>query len=294
MPIHSTDKKYWPRETWNFPLIHNYEFGFGLSAENAAKCNTIVPFMFQNNDIVDYSTIETNPYNAGFSIKAYGDVCQGSYIPRINVNTVMYIPAADTEPHMLHVDTMDIGIAMLNRLDAFDRTTGTDDIETILELQHSTDDEMTYPLYTGAGGKLFEGGGVRDLTPKDGFADIGLSVDGQLEHVAFDKELFFDAMHYYTNKEMLKSVTQRLIGHTITEPLVPFGRSIIKDSFINVPPLCKSANPYMMCGRLYSVPQVGSRTQYHFAGDTTAIEHLTVKGSVRFNEYNPSFNFERS
>ncbi len=291
MTIHQVSKKDWPRLTWKFPRIHNFDFGFGLSAEAVTKASTIVPYMYQNNAIVDYENIKTNPENADFSVVAYGDCCAGSYIPNISVVWTAVIPPSDTEIVQLRFDTLEIAIAMLNRLDAFDKKTG-DDIETILELQHATDDEITFPLFNGT--KLFESGGTYDIAPLGGFADIGLTTDGQPEGVALDKELFFDAMHYYTNKEMLKTVTDRMKSHIVSEPLVPHGKSMIFGGKRGVPSLCKFMNPYAFCGQLFSVPQVGSRTQYHLAGETTAIEHLMVKGHVRFYEFNPDFNFSRA
>ncbi len=102
-------------------------------------------------------------------------------------------------------------------------------------------------------------------------------------------------MHYYTNKEMLKSVTQNMRTHILSEPLVPHGRSMVSSiRTYNTPSLAKFQHPYTYCGEIWSVPQVGSRSQYHLAGETTAIEHLQVKGFVRFYEFNPDFNFSRA
>ncbi len=199
----------------------------------------------------------------------------------------MYIPASDTEIVHLKCNTMKLHTAFLNRLDAFDKKTGND-IETILELQHETTDEQTYPLWNGT--KLFESGGTFDY-----YAGVpGLTTDQQPEGIAFDKEMFFDAKHYYTNKQMLNSVTDRLKDYTLSEPLVPHGRSIISRTSNFVHPMCKTMNPYTFCGELFHVPQTGSIDQYHIASQTTGIEHLTVKGRVRFFEYNPDFNFSRA
>ncbi len=292
MAIHQVSKADWPRLTWKFPRIHNFEFGFGLSAEAATKAHTIAPYLWQNNSIVDYEAIKTNPENADFAVVGYGDCCAGSYVPSMTVNWTAVVPPIDTEIVHLRFDTMRINISMLNRLDAFDKKTGFD-IETILELTHDTGDEMTKVLWNTT--KIFESGGVFDLAPVDGFADIGLGVSGQFEGVAFDKEQFFDAMHYFTNKQMLKTVTQGMRSHIVSEPLVPHGRSMVSVSGRRgVPSLCKFMNPYTFCGELFSVPQVGTRTQYHLAGETTGIEHLMVKGMVRFNEFNPDFNFARA
>ncbi len=290
--VHKATKRDWPRLTWQYPRIHNFEFGFGLSAEASTKASTIVNYIMQNNAIVDYETIKTNPENADFAVVAYPDICAGSYVPKVHVGYQMYIPPSDTEIVHLRVDTMGLHTSMLNRLDAFDKKTGND-VETLLELEHETTDEKCYPIFNGT--KLFESGGTYDMAPLSGYASIGLTTDGQPEGVAFDKEMFFDAMHYYTNKEMLKTVTDRMRSHIVSEPLVLHGRSIVSKSVtMNTPSLCKFAHPYTYCGELFSVPQVGSRTQYHLAGETTAIEHLQVKGFVRFYEYNPDFNFSRA
>ncbi len=290
--VHKATKRDWPRLTWQYPRIHNFEFGFGLSATAATKASTIVNYIMQNNAMVDYETIKTNPENADFAVVAYPDICAGSYVPKVHVGYQMYIPPSDTEIVHLRVDTMGLHTSMLSRLDAFDKKTGND-IETLLELEHETTDEKCYPIFNGT--KLFESGGTYDMAPLSGFASIGLTTDGQPEGVAFDKEMFFDAMHYYTNKEMLKTVTDRMRSHIVSEPLVPHGRSIVSKSVtMNTPSLCKFAHPYTYCGELFSVPQVGDRTQYHLAGETTAIEHLQVKGFVRFYEYNPDFNFSRA
>ncbi len=287
--VHRVNKSDWPKQTWQYPIIHEYKFAFGLSAEDATKASTIVPYMFQDNALIDYENIKTNPENADFATVAYPNVLAGSYIPKISVNWMMYLPSADLEITMLKVDTMQIGISMLNRLDAFDKKTGND-IETILELQHETTDEQAGPLYNNT--KIFE-----PVTPQDlDFTKVPfLTTNGQLEGVAFDKDLFFQAMHYYTNKEMLKTVTNRMKSHTIVEPIIPHGRAIQTFSrMINVPPMCKFAQPYDYCGELFSVPQVGSTSQYHTAADTTAVEHVSVVGFVKFFEFNPDLNFARA
>ncbi len=294
MTIHEVSKSDWPRLTWKYPRIHNYQFGFGLDADDTAstKNSTIMPYLYQNNAIVDYEDIKTNPENADFAVVAYGDTCAGSYIPSITVNWMAYLRPTDTEIVHLRFDTMMIHTSMLNRLDAFDKKT-SDDVEEILGLTHATDDEITKVLWNTT--KLYEGDGVRDLTPLGGFADIGLAVSGQPEGVAWDKEKFFDAMHYYTNKQMLKTTTDRLRTHIVSEPLVPHGRSIIQQrGHMSTPSLCKFQHPYTFCGQLFSLPQTGSIDQYHLKAETTAVEHLTIKGTVRFNEFNPDFTFARA
>jgi len=289
MAIHNLTKRDWPRQSWKFPRIHNSEFGFGLDADDAAatKNSTIVPYIFQDNALVDLETVKTNPENADFAVTNSVGCYAGSYIPRITVRWVAYLRPTDTEIVHLMFNTMPIYTAFLNRLDAFDKKTGND-IETILELAHETTDEQCYPLFNNT--KLYEGGGTYDY-PAD---QEGLTGTQQPEGVAFDKEMFFDAMHYYTNKTMLRNVTGRMMNHTLSEPIIPHGKSIITGGWGSLNSIAKGMNPYTFCGELFHVPQAGSRSQYHLGAGVTAVEHLTVKGFIRFNEFNPDFNFARA
>ncbi len=276
---------------WFYPRVHNFEFGFGLSADAATKASTIQPWIMMNDSIEDYELIKTNPENDDFAVVNYPDIAAGSVVPRVMVDYSMYIPSSDTQLVHLMCNTMRIHTSMKNRLDAFDKKTG-DTTQSILELEGETSDTICYPLYNGT--KLFEAGGTFDTTYKDGFADVGLGTDLQPEGVAFVKETFFDARHYYTNKEMLNLMTDRMKSYVISEPLVS-GRSVIHVHYnYSTPSLCKFANPYTFCGELFHVPQSGSIDQYHIAAETSAIEHLRVKGRIRFKEFNTDFNFARA
>ncbi len=287
--VHNDGRHLWEKRVWEFPLIHNYEFGFGLGAENTAKAATIQPYFFQDNALIDYELIKTNPENADFAVDATASVRAGSYIPKVHVSWEMFIPPSDLEIVHLKCDTMVINTSMLNRLDAFDKKTG-EDIESLIEMQHEVTDEQAYPIFNGT--KLFEEATDAYDMPS---TQPGLSGTQQPEGVVFDKEKFFDAMHYYTNKEMLKLVTQKLRTHLLSEPIVPHGRSIVRMTrTFDVAPLCKFQHPYTFCGELFSVPQAGTRTQYHMAANTTDKEHLRVRGYVRFFEFNPDFNFARA
>ncbi len=259
-----------------------------MSAEDETKNSTIVPYLIQDNALVDYELTKTNPENDDFATVAYPNVMAGSYVPKMLIAWNMFIPTADLEIISLFVNTMMIGISTLNRLDAFDKKTGND-IETLIELTHETTDEQAYPLWANV--KLFEGAGTFDYDAKV----PGLTGTQQPESVAFDKTTFFKAHHYYTNKEMLKNVTDRMKTYMLSEPIVPHGRSVVTFSrTINVPPMCKTQQPYSFCGELFHVPQVGAIDQIMLAAETTAIEHVTVKGFIKFFEYNPDYNFARA
>ncbi len=282
----------WPKQTWAYPLPHDFTFSFGLDVDEAAvtKHSTIIPFVMQDNAIIDYETIKTNPENDDFAVVAKPNCGAGSYVPRCTVTWKAFCPSiGGGEIDIMNFKYLPIHIAMLSRLDAFDKKTGND-IETILELTHETTDEQTYML--GNDIKLYEGHGVQDLP-----ADVpGLDTSQQPEGCAFDLELYFDALHYYTNKEMLRSVTDRMLNFELRHMTGNLStHEALKTYYRNtMPSNVKYMNPYALYAGLFHAPQVGTQNQYMIAGDTTAIEHITFLGRVRFNEYNPDFNFARA
>ncbi len=283
--MHDQSSRLWAKKTWEFPLLHNFTFTFGLSLENTAKASTIVPAFFQDNALIDYELIKTNPLNADFAIDVTPNTMKGSIISHISFKWTAFIPDANTEIEILKFNTMPIHTAMLNRLDAFDQKTGTD-IEALIEMQHETTDEQAYPIYNNT--KLFESQGARDLS----ISVPGLTTDGQLEGVVFDKDTFFDAKRYYTNRAMLNQVTGNMRTHQIVEPLSPHGRAIINGGLpSNTPGIVKHQNPYTYYGLLFHLPQADSLFQFHDSDTITDIEAVTVKGACFFAEHNDDFNF---
>ncbi len=283
-------KRDWPKLTWRFPRLHRIYFGFGLDMDDVAatKNSTMVPYMFQDNALIDYETIKTNPENADFAIVGNQNTAQGSYVPKVMVSWKAWSPSAEVD--VAHLETLRIGTSMLNRLDAFDKKTGND-IETILELTHETTDEQCYPLWNTV--KLYEGHHVSDY---DGLVP-GLTGTQQPEGIAFDPNMVFDANQYYTNKEMLRKVTEKMRHHYINGDLAKDRRTfekVVSSFSTRIPSLCKYQHPYTFCGEIFHLPQAGAINQFAKTGDVTAVEHVTIQGVIRFAEYNPDFNFSRA
>jgi len=280
----------WAKQVWDNPLPHDFVFGFGLDIDPASplKAATIVPYCLQDNAIVDYETLKTNPQNADFAIMDKPNCAAGSYVGKIMVTWKAW--AASSEIDLMNFNTLDIHTSMLNRLDAFDKKTGTD-IEGLLELTHETTDEQCFPLWDGT--KLYEGHLINDYA-----AEVpGLTTNQQPEGVAFNQEAFFDALHYYTNKEMLRKVTGRFKTWYINGSLpvaVPTRDKLVTSFGNKQQSLTKYMHPYSFVGELFSAPKASARNQMMLGTDVTAIEHLTVQGRVRFNEHNPDFNFARA
>ncbi len=290
LPSMRGQSKDWSRQTWKYPQPHDCVFGFGLDCDDTAatKNSTIAPIFFQDNALVDYETVKTNPENEDFAVSSDFNVRAGSYIPSCMVSWHAWSPS--TEVDVMRFMTMPIYTSMLNRLDAFDKKTGTD-VESILQMQHETTDEQAYPLWNNT--KIYEGHKTQDYPTNV----PGLTTTQQPEGVAFALETFWDAMHYYTNRQMLRQVTGRMKSHYVTGDLsktVRMSDKIVSGYSRTVPSMCKFQHPYTGCYMLFHVPQAGSFYQYANTGDVTAVEHLSVYGRVRFNEYNPDFNFARA
>ncbi len=278
----------WPKATWDHPLPHDFIWSFGLSADEVAnQRSTIVPFMFQDNAIIDYETIKTNKENDDFAVVAKANTAAGSFVPSLMASwTAM---ATSSEVNTMTVHTMPIYTSMLNRLDAFDKKTGQD-IETILELTHETTDEQVMPLFTTV--KLFEGTRVVDMPAEQ----PGLTGTQQPESVLFDDELYFDALHYYTNRQMLKNMTGRMKTYRFSNDNnaeIGWNEKVKHDMASPLPSMCKYQHPYTGCFQLFSIPEMGSIQQTEIAA-VTAVEHITIFGRCRFNEFNPDFNMSRA
>ncbi len=184
----------------------------------------------------------------------------------------------------LKFNWMPIYTAFVDSLDAEDARTGVS-VEDILELQHDVTNKDTYPLYANV--KLDNGIAVPLSTKPvaEAFADLGLTTTAVIESTAWDKELFYDALSYYSNKGMLSKVVGPMHTHVVGLDKPYLYHS---NNFTN--PSVKRGNPYTFCGILFNLPQAQDGDQLHFTGETTPIAHLNISGRVRFDEWNPNFD----
>ncbi len=271
MPLHPP-KGYLGQE---FPLYHDIEYKFGLSAEGLTKDTTIIPIMTQDASAQVLATTYVNPKNTNFEVSNSPQVSPESIVPYMSMSLRASLTKLAIETDLvrsLSFNYMLITTAFLSRLDAVDSKTGFD-VESILELTHETTDEQAGPLWStvdiGTGNTAANTYGIGG-TP--------------LESVAFDKEQFFDAMHYFDNRSMLRVVAPSMRTVTIKRdfPYVMSGTRATK-------PICKFQNPYSFAGLLVHVPQTGDIDQYGLIGDTTAIDHVNFTMKIRYPEWNKGF-----
>jgi len=257
-----------------FPLQHDYEFAFTLHAEDETKNSTIVPIIIHDEAAGSLGGIQVNPKHPSFEISAEVSCYPESIIPKISLSyrCALTKGAIETDAiRSLSLNVMPIHTAFLSRLDAEDHTTSTD-CESILELTHETTDHQCYPLWSGV--DLSNPSLLPTKVP-------GLTTDQKIESVAFDKELFFDAMQYYTNKNMLKTMIGRMKSVLLKRDY-PYSYASNNYNY----PIVKYMNEYSFCGILFHLPQVGQLDQFGLAADTTNIGHVNISGKIRFPEWN--------
>lgn len=263
-----------------YPLFHQVEYEFGLSAEEATKDMTMIPFFWNDEAKLNPSQVIVNPRNPSWAISSESNCYKGSIVPEINVFIRANIPKAarvTDDLQFIDFEYMPINVAMLSGLEAEDDKSGTQ-VEDILTLVHETTDKQATPDWNGF--DLF------NATVFD--ADMpGLTGGQTIEGINFDKEVYFDALQWYTNGGMLKKETGRLTRVSLHKER-PWYKSVSRFTAPNV----KRINPYTFCGILFRVAQAGTKDQVVQASETTAIEHIHFTVDIKFPEWNPAFEQE--
>ncbi len=146
MPAHPP-KVYLGQE---FPLYHDFEYHFALSAEGTTKDSTICPIITQDQLAQTLATTYVNPKNANFEVSASPNCSPESIVPYMSISFRASLTKGAIETDLvrsLSFNYMMLTTAYLTRLDAVDSKTGFD-VESILELTHETDEEQTFPIWS--------------------------------------------------------------------------------------------------------------------------------------------------
>lgn len=268
------------------PLPHNFQYIFTLQAEAAAKDATMLTLIKASKDCNDPNSIEVNPTNANFSEEIGTKIQMNSIVPRVMFNMKVSITKLGIETDKLRsiqFKWMPIYMAFLDSLEASDIKTGQQ-IEDILELQHSTSTQMTYPLFSGTDLDV----GVQangTINDTELFGDHGLTTDLKLESVAFDEEDFWDTLRYKSYAGKLRKHIGKIhtVNVTRDRPYSFYSNNVTEGTV-------KRGNQYTFCGILVWIPAAGQLGQVFAAGDTTVIDHLYFTVKVAYDEWNPDFD----
>ncbi len=275
-----------------YPLPHEFNYYCGLGLEKANQA-TIFTIMYTSSDDVTPEAIEVHPKNASFAVETGTLVNMDSQVQFMDARLHFQLSklAFATDQLMgMWIKYMPIFGSFAENWTSSDDT-GSETALTILELTKDDTDKAIRPLWTNVDCALEEDQPFSTVNdPGEAFGDWALTTDGKLETVAFDEQTYFDAMHYYTNKEKLRTLTGGLrkvfLSKLRTSVSIRLPRM--------VPRHVQYGNPYMFYGILINLePSSNLHTQLPVGADTTDINHVNVKMNVRYNEWNPEFEQAR-
>jgi len=268
-----------------FPLPHNMSGRVSLNTDDAADNNcTYIPIILNDEGLVNADTVNVNPEHGSFAESNTPYCYKNSIIPKINFTLRAKLNKGGIETDKLRsiiLDWMPIYTSFLNRLEAQDSKTAVQ-VEDILELQHETVGKSCYPIYDAVN---MTNGSTIGIHANATTALMGMTTTAALENVAFNKELFYDALQYYTNAPMLKKVIGKMHRVTLYRDHTYTYHS---NNFTN--PMVKRINDYTFCGILLYAPLAGTHEQLNVAGDTTDIAHINLAWHLRYDEWNPEFD----
>ncbi len=193
----------------------------------------------------------------------FGEGVSGNQIQAINY---AYMPI-----YMTHEDGL-----------AIDELTSLE-VQDILETERDATDRQTTPLWNGV--KVDEIVANDSLLATDVF---GLTTNQKLEHVTFSEQNYYDCLQYMTNSGKLKVCNGGLKWMTLKK-----GNPVHKINF-HIRPKTKRMVPYSFFGVMIHIPEADSLRQLVSKNDASAdVEHLQIKFTTRFQEWNQGYNFDR-
>ncbi len=266
-----------------YPQPHDMYLSVLLNGDTANKNCTIFPAITHDEAMLA-SGKNTHPEHASFAETDAANCCAESKIFRIETTmTVTLTKGALSTDEVVALKFAFMTIhSAFEDLDAKDELTSAT-VGSVLELTSETTDRQTYPIYdTNKLTERYSGSGTVDA------AHENLTTNQILENVAFDPDLYYDALNYYTISDKLKKVQDGLRWMTLTRDKP---KRIIK--FMQKPNT-KSMNPYTFLGHMIYLPLVGTKYSHGHASDMTNINHIEVTYRNRFLEWNDNFQHQRA
>ncbi len=268
----------------DFPLPHQLEYKFGLGLDGTSKESTYIPIIMNDRGLVNADLVNANPEHGSFSEEPSPYCYKGSIIPKVMFSLTMSMSkgAIETDKvRTIKVNWLPVYTSFLNRLTAEDSKSGNT-VAEILELVSEAVGKSVVPIWSTVN---MSAAGTVPVHSAATTALMGLTTDATHESTIFDDNIFYDAMQYYTNRNMLKKVIGKM--HRV---IVNRDRPYRYYSNRFTSPMVKRINDYTFCGVLVWTKKSGDVDQIPLAGDTTDINHVDCKCIVRYNEWNPEFD----
>ncbi len=284
--------KHFPPRGYNkmqHPLPHNFMYQGVFDILDAAKDATYISLFRGDETANPPDTIEVNPRHGSFAEDGGISVCMDSIIPKVSFTFRASLSQAmltDNEFAKVIIKFMPVYMAFEDSYTAKNINMPAEtEVEDILQLTHATVSKRGGPNFAS---KLTTRGShpASTITQTDSTTTLGLTTNLELESVAWNAPLFYDALQYYTNSGMLS----KHIGQIHTFELSRDKSALYHSSnFTN--PMVKRINPYTYCGVLLwcEIPGVHSPGS---TGDFNATDLDTVwfNAAVKFDEWNSEFD----
>ncbi len=283
MPYHKrAPRGYYQQQ---FPLPHYFEYNISLQAEDETKNTYIATILRTSEVLIAPENVEVNPKNSTFAEDAGCLIHHGCIVPKISMAMSAVITKGGIVTDNLryiNFKWLPIYTSFLSSLEASDSKTDVQ-VEDILELEHNVDNKDVTPLMVN----IVSNQSNQPLSTvgiAEAFGDYGLTTNAELEPVAFDESLFWDAKNHYSNQGMLNKVTGKFTMVSLTRDKPYFYSS---NNFTH--PSVKRGNDYTYCGIMFHMPQGNENGQLFDTGDTSPIDHVDIALRIRFDEWHPQF-----
>ncbi len=278
MPKHMFMKQKW------WPQPHDIKGSVSFEFDDATIDDTIVPIAFYDEGLGAPSSKETNPENAAFAVIANEPNCfVGSRINQIFAEFRVSVSKDFIEDMIpaLRMALMPIHCAFLEDYTAVDEVS-TITVAQVLELQTETTDRQGGPLYVAATDMPEKATNSALMGTNTPFLDTDLG----LEAVAFSSNQYYTAISHHTTSGKIRACSGGLRWFTMSAQ-VPFKRFRY-----GIVPKVKAMNPFTYYGMLVHAPIAGDLSQLPALAElTVATDYVHVDWNIRYNEWNPEFNF---
>lgn len=286
MPFHKRPPRGYSKQ--EFPLPHQFEYHGGLTAHTSGQYATNCTLLRTSENITNIDTVVVNPSHDSFAEETGATIAPQSIVPKLMLDMRFEITKLAIAAGIKTLDLLvyPLYTAFINTFDAEDVRVANSQVEDIMELDHVVGSKMMRPLWTGTDLAFQTAQPLNTvLGTAETFSNWGLTTDAKLEGVAFDENLYHDALSYFSNQGMLRKVVGKPMVFHLTHE---HGKRFFSHNFTH--PTVKRGNPYTSCSLLIYLRPLGARSQWGRVGDSTAIDHVDFNINVRYDEWNSDFD----
>ncbi len=270
------------------PLHHNFEYDIAMDVHTTVDQNcTFLTFMYTANGRsgrITPDNIEVHPMHTNYAEET-GPLCNYmSIMDNFGANVKISLTKGALTTNSIKVMRVYIGFYRMAFEDVHNKTdiATTDSVDDILKIITNTTDRDSIIDFDAV--DLSVGTQpVSTINDAEGFAEYGLGTDLKMENVLFSPDKYFNSQRFYSNGKFVRGVLPKLIPLDLTLNK-PYRNIFVK----NIPSTCRRGNDHMMWGMLIYIPQGVDIGQYFRNTDVTDIDHLNVRATVRYLEWNPN------